>query len=107
MSAYRTGRIWSPLLLWVERDGGLYCGRLAVRPDRRGRGLARRLIVAAEQEARRRGLVRLDVRVRLELPDNIRLFRSCGFGEIGRDAHPGFAMPTILLLEKRLDRNAS
>ena len=92
------------LLLWAERDGGLYCGRLAVRPAFRGEGLARRLISVAEGEARRRGLSRLDVRVRLELPDNLRLFRSCGFDEIGRDAHPGFAMPTILLLEKRLDR---
>ncbi len=95
------------LLLWAERDGGLYCGRLAVHPEFRGGGLARRLIAAAEGEARRRGLSRLDVRVRMELPDNLRLFRSCGFGEIGRDAHPGFAMPTILLLEKRLDRPAS
>ena len=92
------------LLLWAERDGGFYCGRLAVRPDERGRGLARRLIAEAEREARRRGLSRVDVRVRLELPDNLRLFRSCGFVEIGCDAHPGFATPTILLLEKRLDR---
>ncbi len=91
------------LLLWAERDGGLYCGRLAVRPDERGRGLARRLIAEAEHEARRRGLSRLDVRVRLELPDNLRLFLSCGFHETGRDAHPGFAIPTIALLEKRLD----
>ncbi len=91
------------LLLWTERDGGLYCGRLAVRPAFRGKGLARRLIASAELEARRHGLSRLDVRVRLELPDNLALFRSCGFVETGRDAHPGFAMPTILLLEKRLD----
>ncbi len=104
VSACRRGRDLVALLLWAERDGGLYCGRLAVHPEFRGRGLARRLIAAAEGEARRRGLSRLDVRVRLELPDNLRLFRSCGFGEIGRDAHPGFAMPTILLLEKRLDR---
>ena len=91
------------ILLWAERGGGLYCGRLAVRPDERGRGLARRLIEEAEREARRRSLSRLDVRVRLELPDNFRLFRSCGFAEIGRDAHPGFAVPTIVLLQKRLD----
>ena len=92
------------LLLWAERDGGLYCGRLAVRPAFRGKGLARRLIAAAEDEARRRGLSRVDARVRLELPDNLALFQSCGFVEAGRDAHPGFAKPTILLLEKRLDR---
>ena len=95
------------LLLWAQRDGGLYCGRLAVRPECRGQGLARRLIAAAECEARHRALSRVDVRVRLELPDNVRLFRSCGFAEIGRDAHPGFAMPTILLLQKRLDRPGS
>ena len=92
------------LLLWAERDGGLYCGRLAVRPDERGRGLARRLIAAAEGEGRRRGVSRLDVRVRLQLSDNLQLFQSCGFVETGRDAHSGFAVPTIVFLEKRLDR---
>ena len=39
-------------LLWDEAEGGLYVGRLAVHPDWRGRSLAKRLIAAAETEAR-------------------------------------------------------
>jgi len=91
------------LMLWDERDGGLYCGRLAVDPEERGRGHARRLVAAAECEARRRGLPRLHVRIRLALTGNIRLFEACGFREIGRDAHAGHAAPTVALLEKRID----
>lgn len=90
------------LLLWAERDGGLYCGRLAVDPAARGRGLARLLIQGAEREARRRGSPRLHVRVRLSLAGNLGLFAALGFHEIGRDAHPGHAEPTIAVLEKRL-----
>lgn len=91
------------LLLWDERDSGLYCGRLAVDPAERGRGHARLLVAEAEREARRRGLRRLHVRVRLALTGNIRLFEACGFREIGRDAHAGHASPTVAMLEKRLE----
>jgi GNAT superfamily N-acetyltransferase len=91
------------LLLWAEREGGLYCGRLAVDPAARGRGLARALIAAAELEARRRALPRLHVRVRLQLSGNLALFASLGFREIARDAHAGHAEPTVSIMEKRLD----
>ena len=91
------------LLLWAERDGGLYCGRVAVAPAARGRGLARRLIAEAEREARRRGLPRLHIRVRLELPGNLALFAALGFRETRRESHPGYAVPTLAVMEKRLD----
>lgn len=91
------------VMLWAERDGGLYAGRLAVAPAARGQGLARRLVAAAEDEARRRRLPRVHVRVRLELPGNLALFTSLGFREVGRDAHPGYAVPTLVVLEKRID----
>lgn len=90
------------LLLWAERDGGLYCGRLAVAPAARGRGLARALMAEAEREARRRALPRLHLRVRLELPGNVALFAALGFREVARDAHAGYAEPTIAIMERRL-----
>lgn len=89
-------------LLWRPEGDGLYLGRLAVRPDRRRRGLARALVAAAEAEARRRGLTRLTLGVRLALEDNRRLFESCGFVETGRTAHAGYAQPTSADMEKRL-----
>jgi predicted N-acetyltransferase YhbS len=38
--------------LWAEQDGGLYLGRLAVAPARRGRGIVKALVAAAEAAAR-------------------------------------------------------
>jgi predicted N-acetyltransferase YhbS len=71
--------------LWNERKGGLYLSRLAVAPA-----------------WRRRGLPRLYLSTRLVLLDNRRLFGACGFVETARDAHPGYAEPTFVNMEKRL-----
>jgi predicted N-acetyltransferase YhbS len=88
--------------LWVEQDCGLYLGRLAVAPAWRGRGIARALVAAAEEAAREMRLPRIQLSTRLVLIDNRRLFASCGFVEIGRQAHPGYAEPTFVDMEKRL-----
>jgi N-acetylglutamate synthase-like GNAT family acetyltransferase len=89
-------------LLWAEEDGGLYIGRVAVHPDWRGRGFAKRLLAMAEGEARHRGLPRLHLSTRLVLIDNRRLFAACGFVETTEEAHPGYAAPTFVNMEKRL-----
>ncbi len=89
-------------LLWSETDGGLYIGRVSVHPDARGRGLARRMLAAAEAEARARNLPRLHLSTRLVLLDNRRLFAACGFVETAEHAHPGYAHPTFVDMEKRL-----
>jgi GNAT superfamily N-acetyltransferase len=91
-------------LLWREEEGGLYVGRLAVHPQWRGQGLARRLIAAAEEVARQRGLERLFLSTRLVLAGNRRLFAACGFAEISFHAHPGYARPTYVTMEKRLGK---
>lgn len=89
-------------LLWSEEDAGLYVGRIAVHPDWRGQGLAKRLLAAAESEARSRNLPRLHLSTRLVLLDNRRLFAACGFVETTQEAHPGYAHPTFVNMEKRL-----
>jgi ribosomal protein S18 acetylase RimI-like enzyme len=88
--------------LWVEQDGGLYLGRLAVAPAWRGRGIARALVAAAEAAAQYVGLPRIHLSTRLVLIDNRRLFASLGFVETERHAHPGYAEPTFVDMEKRL-----
>jgi len=89
-------------ILWSERDGGLYIGRLAVRPSHRGRGLAGLLMQAAEAEARRRGLSRLHLGVRLALPGNRRLFARLGFTETRLRTHDGYPVPTWTEAERWL-----
>ena len=88
--------------LWSEQDGGLYLARLAVAPAWRGRGIAKALVAAAEAAARRWRLPRIHLSTRLVLLDNRRLFAACGFVETTREAHPGYAEPTFVNMEKRL-----
>ncbi len=90
------------VVLWSEKEGGLYFGRLAVRPDCRRQGIARALISAAETEARRRHLPRVHLSARLALTDNRALFASCGYVEVELRAHDGYAAPTSVVMEKRL-----
>ena len=88
--------------IWQEKDGGLYFGRLAVAPAARGQGHAGRLLAAAEAEAHARGLPKLLLSTRLALASNRRLFAAHGFTEVARKAHPGYAEPTFVDMEKRL-----
>ncbi len=101
-AALEAGDALIGLVLWAERESGLYLGRLAVAPAWRGRGAARALIAAGEREARRRALPRMHLRVRLALAENRRLFSACGFAAIREGAHPGYAAPTFVAMEKAL-----
>ena len=88
--------------LWQADGDALTIGRVCALIDVRGRGLSRRLIGACEAAAEARGLRRLRLRVRLELPENQRLFSCMGFARLRLDAHPGFDAPTVAVMEKRL-----
>jgi predicted N-acetyltransferase YhbS len=88
--------------LWAEQEGGLYLARLAVAPGWRRRGTARALVAAAEAAAHAAGLPRIHLSTRLVLLDNRRLFAACGFVETSRAAHPGYAGPTFVNMEKLL-----
>ena len=69
----------------VVRRGGLrgYFGMLSVHPARQGEGLARRLVVAAEDWARGEGCTHMDLHVlspRVELPA---FYRHLGYADNG------------------------
>lgn len=89
-------------VLWGERDGGLYVGRLSVAEGWRRFGVAQALVGAAEAQARRLGLPRLHAGVRLVLAGNRRLFAGLGFRETTLHAHEGFEAPTWVEVEKLL-----
>jgi GNAT superfamily N-acetyltransferase len=77
-------------------------GKLAVVPACQGRGTGRRLIQAAERHALRAGKPVIELQTRVELTGNHRVFRSLGFVETARTAHPGFDRPTSVTMRKRL-----
>lgn len=83
-------------------EGDLYFGRLAVLPSERGHGIARRLVEAVEDEARRRELAGVRMGVRIVLTDNQRFFTSLGYVEYSREAHEGFDHPTSINMRKAL-----
>ena len=89
-------------VLWEVEDGALYISRVSVDPDSRRQGIARALVDEAEREARRRGLPRMTLGVRLELEENRQLFRSCGFEDFEFRRHEGYTEPTWVLMERRL-----
>jgi GNAT superfamily N-acetyltransferase len=88
--------------LWEAKGDALHVARVSVLPAWRGRGLARSLIAACEEEAKRRAIERMTLKTRLELPENERLFERCGFVRRELEAHEGFDKPTTALMEKRL-----
>jgi ribosomal protein S18 acetylase RimI-like enzyme len=90
------------LSLWRLGDGALEIGRVAVLPAWRGRGIVRALMAALETEAMGRGAGRMTLRVRLELPENERLFNRFGFVRRRVEAHAGFDAPTTAVMEKSL-----
>ena len=88
--------------LWSLNGDALHVARVSVALKARGRGIARSLIAMCETEATRRGLRRMTLNTRLELPENERLFERCGFARREIDAHPGFETPTMAVMEKVL-----
>lgn len=87
------------------RDTGrsLCLGKLAVRPDHRGRGHLRRIVAEAEVMARRLGRPVLELGTRVELTENHATFARLGFREVARTAHPGYDRPTSVTMERPVD----
>jgi len=88
--------------LWVAESGGEVIGdavvlyrkgfasarlySLVVRAENRGRGVARALLVRAEQGARERGAVAMRLEVREDNAPAIALYRRCGYQVVARTA---------------------
>lgn len=101
VGAFRDGSLVAVVLWQIEGDA-LHIWRVSVLPPFRGRGLARRLMATSEAAARACGARRMRLKVRLELPENERLFERFGFTRCGLDTHEGFDEPTTAVMEKRL-----
>jgi ribosomal-protein-alanine N-acetyltransferase len=79
----RSDRVLGYSCCWIV-DDELRINNIAVHPDHRRRGLARRLLRAALREARQCGCSRATLEVRPSNGAAIRLYRQHGFVQVGR-----------------------
>jgi predicted N-acetyltransferase YhbS len=80
----------------------LYCGRLAVLPAARRRGIGTALPERVERHACEAGYPAVILGVRLELPDNVRFYARRGYRIVGEESHPGYTTPSFAWLRKDL-----
>jgi ribosomal protein S18 acetylase RimI-like enzyme len=78
------------LVVLEEHDGYLLLDNVAVAPAAQGRGLGRKLIAFAEEEASRRGFGEVRLYTHVLMVENITLYQRFGFVEIGRVHEKGF-----------------
>jgi GNAT superfamily N-acetyltransferase len=83
-SVYVTGsggaQSWlDALIVLIPEDGALLVENVAVRPDRKWRGIGRRLLAFAEDEARRRRLPAVRLYTHAWMTTNISLYESLGY----------------------------
>ncbi|WP_432759505.1 GNAT family N-acetyltransferase [Defluviimonas salinarum] len=106
----RAGEIWvlddagAPVacLFLTPEPERLYVGKLAVADVFRGAGLARQLMLLAEERARALGLGRLELQSRVELAANHAAFEAMGFERTGETAHEGYDRPTSFTFTRLL-----
>jgi predicted N-acetyltransferase YhbS len=84
------------------KDDALYLTRMASGPGWRKLGIGRALLQAADGEARRLGLKRLSLRVRVTLPGNLAYFKRAGFVVTGTGQDPG--RTPYISMQRLLDR---
>ena len=85
----RDGTIAAIIVLLPKPDH-LLLDNIAVRPDRQGSGLGRRLIAFAEDEAHRLGYAELRLYTHRKMTENIALYARLGFVETGRGREAGY-----------------
>jgi len=82
------------------RQDCVYVGKLAVDATVRRRGVARRIMEAAETLARVHGRPCVELETRIELIENHETFAALGFSKVAETAHPGFDRPTSITMRK-------
>src|SRR5690348_18234901 len=78
------------IIVLLSKPDHLLLDNIAVRPDRQGSGLGRRLVAFAESEARRLGYAELRLYTHEKMTENIALYTRLGFHETGRRHEAGY-----------------
>ncbi len=107
-NACSEGEVWTigdgpDACVFIKKKGDyLYIGKLSVRENMKGKGLARALIEISEKRAKLMGLSGLELETRIELTENHEIFRRLGFVKIGEGVHKGFDRPTYIVMRKNI-----
>jgi GNAT superfamily N-acetyltransferase len=78
------------IIVLLPKSDHLLLDNVAVRRDRQGQGLGRRLIAFAEAEARRLGFDQVRLYTHQMMTENIALYARLGFVETGRGHDAGY-----------------
>ncbi len=77
------------LVMWPEGDG-LFLENIAVQPQDQGRGLGRRLMAFAEEQARAQRLRELRLYTNEVMTENIAFYGRLGYEEVDRRLDEGY-----------------
>ena len=95
--AHRGSDVVGCLFLHQKNDA-LYIGKLAISPAHQRTGIGRKLVDAARDEARLRGIGMLELETRIELTENHAAFARMGFIKTAETSHEGFDRPTSIVM---------
>ena len=90
VSVFETNGAIVALIVLLPEPDHLLLDNVAVRPDRQGQGLGRRLVAFAESEAQRLGYTELRLYTHITMTENIALYARLGFRETGRGRAAGY-----------------
>jgi len=89
-------------VFYSPRDKYLYVGRLSVLPAFRRSGIGKALMVYAEQRAADFGFQRVQIGVRIALPQLRAYYEGLGYVYVRHQTHPGYSTPTSVVMEKHI-----
>jgi ribosomal protein S18 acetylase RimI-like enzyme len=78
------------ILVLIVQNQSLLVDNVAVHPDHQGRGLGRRLMALAEEEARRLGFTTITLYTNVRMTENIGLYKKLGYAETGHKIEQGY-----------------
>jgi len=87
-------------VIYRPQAESMYLGRLAVLPAWRRRGVGRLLMAYVEEQARAAGLPRVELGVRVALPQNATYYQRLGYTVLYAGCHEGYDRTTYLQLAK-------
>lgn len=78
------------VLVLIRQLQSLLVDNVAVHPDYQGKGLGRKLMALAEEEARRLGLTTVTLYTHERMTENIELYKRLGYTESERKTEQGY-----------------